>query len=440
VPDLWRDHSAPAPACGTNSGPVAHPPHGDLLLAVERVSKKFCRTLRRSLLYGLADIAGELTGGSARTALRPGEFWALGDVSFTLQRGQSLALVGPNGAGKTTLLRIISGLIRPDTGSITARGRLAPLIALGAGFNPVLTGRENIYVNMSILGLGRKDINARFDAVVEFAEIGHALDAPVQSYSAGMTARLGFACAIHTDPDVLLIDEVLAVGDIKFRMKCYRRLAELRQSGTAFVLVSHSPAAVLSACDTGLYLNEGRPVCLGDAATVIGQYEEDLLAAGSPAATASVLRRPAGIAEPSGGAEILSISFKNDAGEYFDSPTTGDPVLVCVRCRVAASIEQLGLVVAISSASLENQRVLYLDSDHDGQSLKCLPGENEIQLELPYCGLNPGFYDAKIVLKQDSLSMLDVVESFRFRVRSRTSIDQNLFYQPRRWTVNHVQS
>jgi lipopolysaccharide transport system ATP-binding protein len=389
-------------------------------------------------MYGLADIAGELTGGSARTALRPGEFWALGDVSFTLQRGQSLALMGPNGAGKTTLLRIISGLIRPDTGSITARGRLAPLIALGAGFNPVLTGRENIYVNMSILGLRRKDIEARFDAVVEFAEIGHALDAPVQSYSAGMSARLGFACAIHTDPDILLIDEVLAVGDIKFRMKCYRRLAELRQRGTAFVLVSHSPATVLSACDSGLYLNQGRPVFVGDAAAAIGQYEEDLLASGSPATT-GVFRRPQGIAEPCGGAEILSISFKNDAGECFESPTTGDPVFLCVRCRVAATIAQLGLVVAVSSTSLENQRVLYLDSDHDQQSLKCLPGENEIQLELPYCGLNPGFYDAKIVLKHDALAMLDVVESFRFRVRSKTSVDQNLFYQPRRWRVSHVQ-
>ncbi|MEC4816626.1 MAG: ABC transporter ATP-binding protein, partial [Scytonema sp. PMC 1069.18] len=213
----------------------------DIVLSVHGVSKKFCRNLKRSLLYGVRDITSELLGLREKNdELRPKEFWALKDISFQLRRGEALALVGKNGSGKTTLLRIIAGLIKPDTGFVEINGRVAPLIALGAGFNPVLTGRENIYANMAILGLSNKEIDKRFDEVVEFAEIEDAIDAPVQSYSSGMAARLGFSCAIHTEPEILLIDEVLAVGDVKFRLKCSRKLSQLQNYGTSFILVSHN--------------------------------------------------------------------------------------------------------------------------------------------------------------------------------------------------------
>jgi len=235
----------------------------DAVIVVEQVSKKFCRDLKRSLFYGIQDIAADLGGWRRRSeSLRQGEFWALKDVSFQLRRGEALGLVGTNGAGKSTLLRIISGLIKPDTGCVRIRGRLAPLIALGAGFNPILTGRENIYANMSILGVSTREIKQRFDQVVEFAEIWEAIDAPVQSYSSGMAARLGFACAIYTEPDILLIDEVLAVGDARFKAKCYRRLYELRQKGTSFILVNHSSQAILNTCDTAIYLSPGTAYCI----------------------------------------------------------------------------------------------------------------------------------------------------------------------------------
>ena len=195
------------------------PQSDDVVLSVKGISKKFCRDLKRSLLYGVQDIASELTGTRDKTeTLRQKEFWALNNVSFELRRGDALGLIGPNGSGKTTLLRIISGLIRPDTGSCEVKGRLAPLIALGAGFIPILTGRENVYTNMSILGLSKHEIDQRFQDVLDFADIGDAIDTPVQSYSSGMAARLGFASAIHTEPDILLIDEVLAVGDAKFKV------------------------------------------------------------------------------------------------------------------------------------------------------------------------------------------------------------------------------
>ncbi|MGH8614301.1 MAG: ABC transporter ATP-binding protein, partial [Gammaproteobacteria bacterium] len=173
----------------------------DVLVSVKNVSKKFSRSLRLSLAYGAHDILRELTGTPrCSSELRKAEFWALKDISFEVRRGAGVGLIGPNGSGKTTLLRLLSGLIKPDEGEIRILGRVAPLIALGAGFNPVLGGRENVYTNMAMLGLSHSEIEARFDDVLDFAEIGDAIDAPLQTYSSGMAARLGFACAIHTTP------------------------------------------------------------------------------------------------------------------------------------------------------------------------------------------------------------------------------------------------
>jgi len=257
-------------------------PGSDLVLSVDRVSKRFCRDFRRSLRYGLRDIASELLGRRRPVeSLRTGEFWALRDVSLGVRRGEAVGLIGPNGAGKTTLLRLISGLINPDRGSLTVRGRVAPLISLGVGFNPVLTGAENIFVIMTILGLTKKEIDRRFAEVVDFAEIGDALQAPVQTYSWGMTARLGFACAVHAAPDILVIDEVLAVGDSRFRVKCYRRLAAMRDAGAAFVLVSHNPLAILSVCDSATYLSAGRVLVQGAPRSVVARYEEEMAGNGA---------------------------------------------------------------------------------------------------------------------------------------------------------------
>lgn len=193
-------------------------PKNDVVLSLNGVSKKFCRDFKRSLLYGMQDISQEVLAirNDKNNNLRRQEFWALQDVSFDLHRGDALGLIGKNGSGKSTLLRIIAGLIKPDVGSVEVYGRVAPLIALGAGFNPVLTGRENIYANMSILGLKRTEIDERFEEVVEFAELANAIDSPVRSYSSGMAARLGFSCAVHTSSEILLIDEVLSVGDIRY--------------------------------------------------------------------------------------------------------------------------------------------------------------------------------------------------------------------------------
>ena len=239
----------------------------DTLVRVSGVSKKFCLSLKKSLWYGLCDMGRELTGrrrgsgkqgseGDDRAGLRPKEFWAVNNVSFELKRGECLGLIGRNGAGKTTLLKMLNGLIKPDAGRIEMRGRVGALIALGAGFNPILTGRENIYVNGSVLGLSKKEIDAKLDEIIDFAEIGDFIDTPVQNYSSGMAVRLGFAVASSISPDVLLIDEVLAVGDMSFVFKCFNRIADILPK-TAIVFVSHSMPLISRVCTSAMVMERG---------------------------------------------------------------------------------------------------------------------------------------------------------------------------------------
>lgn len=258
---------------------------GEILVKAEHVSKVFCRDLKKSLYYGVRDVVGEFWPASASSEerlappkedgsdLRPEEFWALNNVSFELRRGQCLGLIGRNGAGKTTLLKMLNGLIKPDRGRITMNGRVGALIALNAGFNPILTGRENIYVNGSVLGLAKSEIDEKFDEIVEFSELSDFIDTPVQSYSSGMQVRLGFSVATALRPDVLLIDEVLAVGDASFRAKCMNRLAKI-QAQAAVILVSHNEQVLGNLSDFGLYLHKGKIVTQGDIKTVLMKYAD----------------------------------------------------------------------------------------------------------------------------------------------------------------------
>jgi lipopolysaccharide transport system ATP-binding protein len=260
----------------------------DVLVKVDGVSKKFCKSLKRSLWYGVRDVAAELNpfarnrkAKESSEELREGEFWAVNDVSFELRRGECLGLIGHNGAGKTTLLKMLNGLIKPDRGHIEMKGRVGALIALGAGFNPILTGRENIYVNSSIYGLSKSEVDSKIDSIIEFADIREFIDAPLQSYSSGMQIRLGFAVATSLEPDVLILDEVLAVGDVAFQAKCFNRLAEYRQRGTAFILVSHNMHQISRYCQSIVYLNQGKVRYLGDVDGGISEFLVDMKQAGS---------------------------------------------------------------------------------------------------------------------------------------------------------------
>jgi lipopolysaccharide transport system ATP-binding protein len=204
--------------------------------------------------------------------LRKDEFWAVQDVSFEVKQGEVLGIIGPNGSGKTTLLKMINGIFMPDKGRIEVNGRVGALIEVGAGFHPLLTGRENIYINGAILGMNKKEIDKKFEEIVEFADIGDFLDTPVKYYSSGMYVRLGFAVAIHCEPDILLVDEVLAVGDVEFQRKCFQKMKGLLQTGTSVILVSHSTPTILTLCKTGLFLSNAQKVTYGDIFSVVKTY------------------------------------------------------------------------------------------------------------------------------------------------------------------------
>jgi lipopolysaccharide transport system ATP-binding protein len=407
----------------------------DIVLSVNGVSKKFCRNLKRSLFYGVQDIASELLGLREKSdKLRPKEFWALNNVSFQLRRGEALGLVGKNGSGKSTLLRIIAGLIRPDTGSVEVNGRVAPLIALGAGFNPILTGRENIYANMSILGLTKKEIDERFDEVINFAEIGDAIDSPVQSYSSGMAARLGFATAIHTEPDILLIDEVLAVGDSRFQAKCFRKLHELRQKNTSFILVSHNSHSILTVCESAVYLNQGKMLGSGETAAIISQYEEDLFVNDSSnySKTTSSFIKPQ---LESSGFNINSIFFRDSEGKIIESPTSGEETYFCIKCEINNKIDDVRISFVINQLAEGGELILLMNSFSDKNLFNFLPGKYEIRIHTPYIGLRLGVYNIDVYAKRDGLYHLDAIESFRFKVKSKESLSRGVFYQPRNWQV-----
>ena len=234
------------------------------LITVENISKKFCRRLRRSLWYGVKDLGSELIGrNNSHKDLRKEEYWAVDNVAFELRRGECMGLVGKNGAGKSTLLKMLNGLIKPDKGRIEMRGRVGALIELGTGFNPILTGRENIYVNGSVLGFRKSEIDKKLDEIIAFAEIDKFIDTPVQYYSSGMKVRLGFAVASQMEPDIFLLDEVLAVGDSGFRIKCYNEMFRIMKN-SAVIFVSHSMPQIGKVCNKGLLMHQGKTMNISE--------------------------------------------------------------------------------------------------------------------------------------------------------------------------------
>jgi lipopolysaccharide transport system ATP-binding protein len=240
----------------------------------DHVWKKFRRGERLDTLKDVVVnyVKHPLRRRTPRHELAAQEFWALKDVSFEVQRGEALGIIGPNGAGKSTTLKLLTRILKPTQGTCSVRGRVGALIEVAAGFHPDLTGRENIYLQGAILGMTRREITAKLDQMIEFSGIGDFIDTPVKRYSSGMNARLGFSIAAHVDPDVLLIDEVLAVGDYQFQQKCYARLEQFRRRGAAIVFVSHNVQAITDLCDRALLLRPNKPPILDDVAKVAALY------------------------------------------------------------------------------------------------------------------------------------------------------------------------
>src|ERR1700752_3976981 len=224
-----------------------------------------------------ATLKSALLRGSLIRDLKPDEtFTAVRDVSFTVAAGRTLGVIGRNGSGKSTMLKLVAGITKPTEGTVTVNGRVSALIELGAGFHPEISGRENVFINGIMLGLSTREISRRFDEIVEFAELQEFIDAPVKTYSSGMYMRLGFAVAIHVDPDILLVDEVLAVGDEGFTHKCLDKFSEFRRRGKTILLVTHSLGLVERFCDEAVWLDSGRVLAQGDPKRIVGAYLTDI--------------------------------------------------------------------------------------------------------------------------------------------------------------------
>ncbi|AWB88635.1 ABC transporter ATP-binding protein [Salinibacterium hongtaonis] len=241
---------------------------GDTAVRVHEVSKKFRLYHERNQTLKAAIMRG-------RTSVHE-DFWALNDVSFDVPRGSTFGLIGSNGSGKSTLLKCLAKIYTPDKGSITHNGKMAALLEVGSGFHHELSGRENIYLNGSILGMSKKEIDSKYDEIVEFSGVERFIDQPVKNYSSGMYVRLGFSVAIHVEPDILVVDEVLAVGDAEFQEKCFRKFRDLKTNGKTVILVSHAMSTVLEMCDSAAWLNKGSLMMAGPVDETVAAYRQSL--------------------------------------------------------------------------------------------------------------------------------------------------------------------
>ncbi len=353
-----------------------------VIVDVEQVSKKYCRSLKRSMLYGVYDIGRNVVGlSSGSGSLRKDEFWAVNDVSFRLAKGETLGVIGRNGSGKTTLLKMLNGIFWPDKGRITIKGRVGSLIEVGAGFHPSLTGRENIYINSAILGMTRKEVDRKLEDIIEFADIGDFIDVPVKYYSTGMFIRLGFSIAIHSDPDLLLIDEILAVGDVAFRVKCYNRIAELTKQ-CAVVLVSHDMTAISRISSRCLVLNKGNNMFLGSPEEAVLFYSS-IYEEGETTVSGHDIRviRCETKAPREGRYHVLP------AGDVFD-----------LDLEVDSAVEEESIIVMVTFLHSSGEFVAELNSWYQGQDLALKKGPQRFAITVGPLWLNPGIYHLSLVV------------------------------------------
>ncbi|MCB9162914.1 MAG: ABC transporter ATP-binding protein [Flavobacteriales bacterium] len=378
------------------------------LIRVNGLSKKFCTDLRTSLKYGVRDLGTELMGRGRSPELRPKEFWALDDVSFELRRGECLGLLGRNGAGKTTLLKMLNGLMKPDKGRIELHGRVGALIALGAGFNPVLTGRENVFVNAAVLGIPRQEVLRRFDEIVAFAELEDFIDMPVQNYSSGMTVRLGFSvAAVLMEPDILFLDEVLAVGDIGFAMKCLNRVREM-MANSAVIFVSHSMPMVNAFCTRALVMQRGR---------VKLDTTEMGLAMDMYISSFKVEERVTG----NGGAQLSDVHLWIDGAPVDERDPVvdqGHEGVVELTVKIDAG-ERASLIVYVDDVAL-GQVLGVIAKDAQGRRIELEAGTHRLRVRLGKLEMNMGNYSLLIQVKSlvTSQSLCRVQGISPFRVRS----------------------
>lgn len=365
-------------------------------VVVEGLSKKFGLSLQTALKYGLLDSTRRMLGRASNHDLRAGEFWALRDIDFSLEPGDALEIMGVNGSGKTTLLRILNGTYSPDVGKVTMRGQIGALIAAGAGFSPMLSGRENIYISGALLGMTPAEIRRRFDDIVAFAELDEFLDMPIRNYSSGMNVRLGFAIAVINTPEILLVDEVLAVGDISFQKKCFERIQQLRNQGTTILLVSHSPGAIWSVCNKGLLINKGRSegiVSVEDACRAYDHVNmQSRAASSSPRASDDDLPvEYGGMRGGTGDVIVTKLELLDEFGRVTSEVGFGKSFVLRHHVDVRKPLDEVIFRVQVDAEI--NKSIAILDSyEAHGRFYTLTPGKHVIDVKVTEPNLRPGLY------------------------------------------------
>jgi ABC-type polysaccharide/polyol phosphate transport system ATPase subunit len=333
-----------------------------------------------------------------RLAKKSGQMWAVRDVSFQVKEGEALGIVGHNGAGKTTILKLLSGITTPTAGEITIRGRLAALVEVSSGFHPELTGMENIYLHGAMLGMRRAEIRRKLDSIIEFAGVGRYIAVPVKRYSSGMYVRLGFAIAAHLDPDILLLDEVLAVGDAAFQAKCLQRIAELRKAGRTIVFISHDLAAVYRLCDRALLMSHGSILADGPARQVIDQYQQITFA--SPDSTGQ---------ENDDSDDNNQRTLARCVGVSFSSPAscpgiqTGSPLIARFEYVALQSIRDAIFRISIYWPS--GYLCAQLTTESVSGAVQLEAGKGAIEFYCPKLPLVPGLYRIDLAIEAGGQEM-----------------------------------
>jgi ABC-type polysaccharide/polyol phosphate transport system ATPase subunit len=355
-------------------------------IRVDRVSKKYRIRQRAN--------GARRAGSPPRRAWkflgsRSEEFWALRDISFDVERGETLGIVGHNGAGKSTILKLLSNITAPTHGQITIHGRLSALIEVSSGFHPELTGRENIYLSGSILGMRRREISEKLPAIVDFAEVSRFLDTPIKHFSSGMHVRLGFSIAAHLDPDILLLDEVLAVGDLAFQAKCLRRIEEQKKQGKTIVFISHDLAAVERLSDRALLMQRGQLVSIGSPHEIVSSYQK--------IAASSVPEAPSLVDAGSRLAAITSFSFRNGGWDEPHDFHTGQPMVV--RIGYVAHERVPDVTFDVHFFTQDHTLCSIFTSEEDGEHVTLEPGSGFLEFSCPELGLVPGIYYADVEIK-----------------------------------------
>jgi ABC-type polysaccharide/polyol phosphate transport system ATPase subunit len=406
-----------------------------------------------------ATLKSALLSGDLVKKLRPDEtFQALDQVTFDVARGQTFGVIGRNGSGKSTALKLVAGITKPTSGTVTVQGRVSALIELGAGFHPEISGRENVFINGVMLGMSKREVQQRFDEIVEFAELRDFIDAPVKTYSSGMYMRLGFAVAIHVDPEVLLVDEVLAVGDEGFTHKCLDKFAEFKRRNKTILFVTHSLGMVERFCDEAVWLDNGHKRAQGDPTRVVGAYvtdverqEEQFLAttdersraeAGHDAGPAARGPADAGDAATdmsrasegrwgSGEVVISDVSLLSDQGRPTHIFHTGEPLTLRFRTQAKRSISDFVFGVGIYNA--EGLCVYGTNTDIEEHESDTLSGDAEVRFEIEALDLVEGTYKLDVAVHKRDGAPYDYHRLlYTFRVKSRLK-DVGIYRPRHRW-------